>query len=87
MVEVALTTAFHSGFWQDAKYDAVREANGGVAIPEARLYGAMIGGPFLPIGLFIYSWTQFGFVHWIAPCIARTSLQPDNLFGIPTDDD
>ncbi|EIM90087.1 MFS general substrate transporter [Stereum hirsutum FP-91666 SS1] len=75
---IGTTLGFISGFWQDAKYDAVREANGGVAIPEARLYGAMIGGPFLPIGLFIYSWTQFGFVHWIAPCIALVLI----IFGI-----
>lgn len=39
-------------------------------LPESRLYGAMFGAGFLPLGLFIYSFTQFGYLPWIAPTIA-----------------
>ncbi|KAL8278322.1 hypothetical protein RQP46_009214 [Phenoliferia psychrophenolica] len=61
---------FGTGFWSDAKYNKVRDANGGVPIPEYRLWGAMHFAIALPVGLFIFSFTQFAFVHWIAPCIA-----------------
>ena len=38
--------------------------------PEARLYlGMVIGAPFLPIGAFIYAWTSFPFITFIAPCV------------------
>jgi hypothetical protein len=33
--------------------------------PEARLYGAMFGAVWLPIGLFIYSFTQYGYIPWV----------------------
>lgn len=33
--------------------------------PEARLYGAMFGAIWLPIGLFIYSFTQYGYIPWV----------------------
>ncbi|PWN48050.1 MFS general substrate transporter [Violaceomyces palustris] len=61
---------FATGFWQDSMYEKAARNNGGVAIPEARLYGAMVFGPLFPIGIMIYAWTQFGHVHWIAPIIA-----------------
>lgn len=42
----------------------------GVPIPEARLYAAVIGG-FLGVtgGMFVYAWTSYSFIHWIAPAI------------------
>ena len=46
--------------------------------PEARLYGAMLGAPFLPIGLFIYSFTQYGDLIWVGPVIALALI----TFGI-----
>lgn len=48
------------------------------ALPESRLYGAMLFAPFLPIGLFIYSFTQYGYLPWIAPTIALAPIS----FGI-----
>ncbi|KXN87633.1 Polyamine transporter 4 [Leucoagaricus sp. SymC.cos] len=36
---------------------------------EARLFGAMLAAFLLPIGMFIYAWSSFSFVHWIALCI------------------
>ncbi|KAK4698332.1 hypothetical protein P7C70_g7950, partial [Phenoliferia sp. Uapishka_3] len=61
---------FGTGMWADRKYDQVREENSGVPIPEYRLWGAMCFSWMLPIGLFIFSFTQFHFVHWIAPMIS-----------------
>lgn len=60
---------FATGFWQDHLYNQAC-SKAGKAVPEARLYGAMIFGPLFPIGIVIFSFTQYSFVHWIAPCIA-----------------
>ena len=42
--------------------------------PEARLYTAMVGGVLLPLGSFIYAWTAFAHIHWIAPMIGISIL-------------
>jgi MFS family permease len=45
------------------------DAAGHVVAPEARLPAMMIGSIALPIGLFIFAWTSYSHVHWIAPMI------------------
>ncbi|KAM0551707.1 hypothetical protein ACHAPJ_008274 [Fusarium lateritium] len=42
----------------------------GKPIPEARLYAAVIGG-FVGVtgGMFIYAWTSYPYIHWIAPSV------------------
>jgi len=42
-------------------------AKGATVEPEARLSMAMIGSIILPIGLFLFAWTTYPSVHWIAP--------------------
>ncbi|TIA83696.1 hypothetical protein E3P77_00663 [Wallemia ichthyophaga] len=37
--------------------------------PEARLYAAMLIGPLLPIGCFIYGWTSYSYLPFVAPCV------------------
>ncbi|KAJ5681436.1 uncharacterized protein N7477_001376 [Penicillium maclennaniae] len=37
--------------------------------PEARLYGAMCGAVWLPVGLFIYSFTQYKDLFWFGPVV------------------
>jgi len=37
--------------------------------PEARLYVVCFTTWLIPIGMFIYAWTAFSSVHWIAPVI------------------
>lgn len=39
-------------------------------IPEARLYGSLVGG-FVGVsgGMFIYAWTSYPSIHWIAPAV------------------
>ena len=41
--------------------------NGGVAKPEYRLPPLIIGGMFLPVGLFLYGWTAEKHVQWAVP--------------------
>ncbi|KAJ7165627.1 MFS general substrate transporter [Mycena crocata] len=50
-------------------------AKGGRADPEDRLVGMMLGGPFVPISLFIFGWTSPPYVapgggNWVGPASA-----------------
>ncbi|GLA56383.1 hypothetical protein AtubIFM55763_007459 [Aspergillus tubingensis] len=62
------TMGFGLNFFQIRKYESLVKI--GEARPEARLYGALYGAVWLPIGLFIYSFTQYADLPWIAPVIA-----------------
>jgi MFS family permease len=67
---IGTTVGFALNFLQIRKYNSLVASGDNQARPEARLYGAMYGAVWLPIGLFIYSFTQYAFIHWIAPVIA-----------------
>jgi MFS family permease len=42
----------------------------GTPIPEARLYTSVIGGFFgVTGGMFVYGWTSYSAIHWMAPTI------------------
>lgn len=45
------------------------ESGGRAVEPEDRLVPAMVGSIVLPIGLFLFAWTTYPSVHWIAPII------------------
>ncbi|KAJ5567152.1 hypothetical protein N7535_006458 [Penicillium sp. DV-2018c] len=47
-------------------------------LPEWRLPQAIMGGPLVTIGLFMFSWTIYPHVHWIVPIIGSA------LFGAGT---
>lgn len=42
--------------------------------PEWRLPPAILGGPLVTMGLFIFAWTIYPHVHWIAPIIGSASF-------------
>uniref|UniRef100_A0A0K3CJD3 BY PROTMAP: gi/472585063/gb/EMS22629.1/ fructose facilitator [Rhodosporidium toruloides NP11] gi/647403384/emb/CDR49512.1/ RHTO0S27e01244g1_1 [Rhodosporidium toruloides] n=1 Tax=Rhodotorula toruloides TaxID=5286 RepID=A0A0K3CJD3_RHOTO len=71
---IALVIGCFIGFgtsrWTDSIYDRKRAANNGVPVPEFRLWGAMYFAWLMPAGLFIFSFTQYGFVHWMGPMVA-----------------
>lgn len=48
---------------------ATLAAKGATVEPEARLCTAMVGAIVLPIGLFLFAWTTYPSVFWIAPVI------------------
>ncbi|PWN32616.1 MFS general substrate transporter [Meira miltonrushii] len=56
-------------FWFAKRYTRLSEKNGGKAPPEARLDPAKLGAILCPIGLFIFAFTSYRNVHWIAPII------------------
>lgn len=71
---IGVTIAFGLNFINIRKYQSIMAANDRHIVPESRLYGAMWGAVALPIGLFIYSFTQYGYLPWIAPTIALAPI-------------
>ncbi|KAF5861107.1 hypothetical protein ETB97_000618 [Aspergillus alliaceus] len=71
---VGTTIGFATNFIQIYKYKAISEARDRRIVTESRLYGAMFGAIWLPIGLFIYSFTQYAYLHWIGPTIALAPI-------------
>ncbi|TIC55684.1 MFS general substrate transporter [Wallemia mellicola] len=65
---------FATNFLQDHLYQKATVKNGGVPVPEARLYGAQVGAILLPVGMFWYGWTLFPNIHYIVPIIALTPI-------------
>ncbi|CAO1613765.1 unnamed protein product [Parajaminaea phylloscopi] len=51
------------------RYKRAAEAHGGKAPPEARLPMTMVGAFCTVIGLFIFAFTSYPHVHWIAPIL------------------
>lgn len=71
---IACFLAFGLSFHGKYLYDRAQARNGGVAVPEARLYYAAVGGILATIGMFIFAFTSYQHVHWIAPEIALVPL-------------
>jgi MFS family permease len=77
---VGVTIGFAANFLQIRKYKQIMAARDRRILPESRLYGAMFGAPLLPVGLFIYSFTQYGYLPWIAPTIALAPIAAGIFF-------
>ncbi|PWY97670.1 MFS general substrate transporter [Testicularia cyperi] len=71
---IACFLAFGLSFHGKYLYDRAQTRNNGVAVPEARLYYAAVGGILATIGMFIFAFTSYKHVHWIAPEIALVPL-------------
>lgn len=67
-----------ANYWQMSKYEKLTVDPTRKVLPESRLYGAMFGAIWLPIGLFIYSFTQYGYLSWVGPTIGLAPI----AFGI-----
>ncbi|GAA5899784.1 hypothetical protein JCM6882_005434 [Rhodosporidiobolus microsporus] len=65
---------FGTSRWTDSFYDKKRDENGGVPVPEYRLWGAMYFAWLMPAGLFMFSFTQYSFVHWMGPMVALVCI-------------
>ncbi|KAJ1023114.1 hypothetical protein NDA16_003267 [Ustilago loliicola] len=71
---IACFLAFGLSFHGKYLYDRAQTRNNGVVVPEARLYYAAVGGILATIGMFIFAFTSYKHVHWIAPEIALVPL-------------
>lgn len=71
-VALGVCLAVVAAGWDNKSYlrtTAVAIAAGKAVVPEARLRNAMVGSILLPIGLFLFAWTTYPSIHWIAPVI------------------
>lgn len=59
-----------SGSVMNKWYAKAAAKNGGIAPPEARLPGCMIGGIAVVVGMFWFAWTTYPSIHWIVPIMA-----------------
>ncbi|KAJ6104107.1 hypothetical protein N7523_010427 [Penicillium sp. IBT 18751x] len=66
---IGTTLGFGLNFLQIRKYKSVINDPNQESRPEARLYGAMCGAVWLPVGLFIYSFTQYKDLFWFGPVV------------------
>ncbi|CAR27515.1 ZYRO0D00286p [Zygosaccharomyces rouxii] len=60
--------------WGGLRYRRILIANKGVPIPEERFPPMMMFAWLMPTGLFIFAWTSWAHVHWIAPCIGLSCM-------------
>ena len=72
LCSVAPLLGFCTNFYQEHLYKKYFPTKG----PEARLFLAMVAGVILPSAMFIYAWTSFPRIHWIAPIIGITVSLP-----------
>lgn len=49
-----------------------KDGGNAMVAPEESLLLAMIGGPALPVALFLFGWTAKSTIHWIVPMVAIT---------------
>lgn len=71
---IGTTIGFLANFLQIRKYESIMKSRNRQILPESRLYGAMWGSVFLPIGLFVYSFTQYSNLPWIASTLALAPI-------------
>ncbi|KAI3223638.1 hypothetical protein DTO012A7_8062 [Penicillium roqueforti] len=63
------TIGFGFHFLQIRKYNSIASNPNVEVSPEDRLYGVLWGAVWLPIGLFVYSFTQYKGLHWMGPIV------------------
>jgi hypothetical protein len=72
-----LVGAATNPIWHSVHRKLVR-GNNGVPEPEYRLASSILGAALVPVGLFLFAWTSFPWVHWIWPIIGS------GIFGCGT---
>ncbi|KAJ9115904.1 hypothetical protein QFC22_005047 [Naganishia vaughanmartiniae] len=72
--KIGTILSFLFNFYQEYLYRKNVATRG----PEARLYAAMVGGVCFAVGCFIYAWTSFPDVTYVAPCIGIAIV----IFGV-----
>ena len=68
MIGAVIYTIPDNRRYQRNEAAGIAKGEGGAA-PEARLPPAMIGSVCIPIGLFIFAWTNYPSIHWIVSII------------------
>jgi len=69
-VGVGMIGAVAYSIWDNKRYSKVVDEHNGFAPPEARLPPTMLGGLLVPLGLIIFAWTNYAWIHWIVCILA-----------------
>ncbi|KUL88762.1 hypothetical protein ZTR_03564 [Talaromyces verruculosus] len=69
MVAVASDPLWRKNYQRLERNHMAAVGEKGEAMPEWRLPPAIAGAPPVTIGIFIFAWTAYSHVHWIAPII------------------
>lgn len=69
-IVVGITLGPLTNIWQERYYRRRIWAEGGANIPEARVQLAKVASITFPISLFIFAWTSYSWLPWIAPVLA-----------------
>ncbi|KAK5072429.1 hypothetical protein LTR51_005065 [Lithohypha guttulata] len=77
-VAVGMLIGVAYAIWDNSRYVKVEDEHDGEAPPEARLPPAIVGSVALPIGLFVFAWTNYPSIHWIVCILALMNYLIDS---------
>lgn len=66
---VGMVFAVSGNIFDNKRYVRISNEHGGMAPPEARLPPAIVGSFLIPVGMFMFAWTNGPEIHWIVPII------------------
>lgn len=78
-VAVGMVLGIMLTVYDNRRYNLAASKHGGAAPPEERLPPTMIGAVVLPVGLFIFAWTNYPKIHWIVSLIFSGALGFGNV--------
>ena len=78
-VAVGMVLGIMLTVYDNQRYNRAAAKNGGAAPPEERLPPTMVGAIVLPVGLFIFAWTNYPRIHWIVSLIFSGALGFGNV--------
>lgn len=78
-VAVGMVLGIMLTVYDNQRYKRAAAKHGGAAPPEERLPPTMIGAVVLPVGLFIFAWTNYPKINWIVSLIFSGALGFGNV--------
>lgn len=69
-IVVGITLGPPTQIWQERSYQKRVSATGGANIPEARVQLGQVAAVTFPISLFIFAFTSYTWLSWVAPVVA-----------------
>ena len=78
-VAVGMVLGIMLTVYDNQRYNRAAAKHGGAAPPEERLPPTMVGAVVLPVGLFVFAWTNYPRIHWIISLIFSGALGFGNV--------
>ncbi|KAI1614346.1 major facilitator superfamily domain-containing protein [Exophiala viscosa] len=77
---VGTTVGYLANFLQIRHWTRIKSTHSRRVVPEDRLYGVLYGGSLLPVGLFMYSFTQYRGLTWVGPTLSLAPIATGIFF-------